>query len=383
MKRVWGLLVLALCMTAGAHAQTDMRVFVSDEAMDGGTAVRLIAFLQSTFPQEKWTLEMEDEETLYELVMADCSPQLVICSPGEARVWAEEGLLLPMQSRIGGQRRIQRQVLDACIWDEQLFMAPLQAEHRQIAVNAKLFEQRHLGYMLDQAEYPAWYPTQFQQIVEEFVLSDMTALAIWPPKADDAAALEAMVQAIYGGSLVSEEGDAFQMDTPEIRAGVQWLQDLLQSEMIVMAQSREEALERFVCGETAMFIDWTADEAQRQRNALEENGVEVVTMPYPSTLGVPVRSYEIVGICAFASGNEQMDALALETAALLHEHAQTLMGSRSIFRDEGVWLACLSGTQRGATLRSLFSGALESVLGGRQTPKEVLSLAQAALDAMQ
>lgn len=374
--------VLLALFAAGALAQEQMRVYVAQDALDEYAAEQMLQTLRRRYPEAEWNV-VEDADDLRALVLADRAPHLAICSPGEAQAWAAEGLLLPLQTRIGGQRRIRRQVLDACVLDEQLFMAPLQAKHRQIAVNVKLFEQKHLRYMLDQSEYPAWYPTQFQQIVEEFALSDMTALEIWPPEANDAAALEAMVQAIYGGSLVSEEGDDFRIDTPEIRAGVQWLHDLLQSEMIAMAQSREAALARFVSGETAMFIDWTEDEAKRQRDALEEGGVEVAAMPYPSTLGVPVRSYEIVGVCAFDSGEQRQNALALQAAVLLYENAQGLLDGRVGWQDDSVWLACLSGTQRGATLRSLFAGALGSVLTGEQTAKEALSLAQAALDAMQ
>lgn len=379
--RAAALVFMLMAIAAGAAAQETMKVYVARDALDEYVAQQMMDALERRYPEMQWDL-IEDAQDLRALVLADCAPQLAICSPGEAQAWAEEGLLLPLQTVIGGQSRIERQVIDACVWNEQLFVAPLQAKHRRIAVNVKLFAQKRLGYMLDEDEYTAWYPTQFQQIVEEFALADMTALDIWLPE-ENGAALEAMVQAVYGGSFVSEEGDAFALDTPEIRAGVQWLRDLLAGGMIGMAQSREAALERFVRGETAMFIDWTEDDAKRHADTLEEGGVEVTAAPYPSTLGVPVRSVEIAGVCAFDSGNAQRNTLAMQAAALLYEHAQALPGGRAMYRDDGIWLACLSGTQRGATLRSLFAQALEAVLDGDKTPKEALSLAQAALDAAQ
>ena len=69
---------------------------------------------------------------------------------------------------------------------------------------------------------------------------------------------------------------------------------------------------------------------------------------------------------------------------LNHEQqAQTLLGSRAIFRDDSVWLTCLSAHEQGATVRSLFAGALESVFAGEMTAETALERAQAALDALQ
>ena len=376
-----GIALALLCAAVGAAAQDAVQVYVSEGALGNAAAAQMMQRLAAWYPDAAWE-QTQGGEDLRALVLGDHAPQLAICSPGEARRWAAEGLLLPLQTRIGGQHRIQRQVLDACVMDEWLFMAPLLAKHRQMAVNVGLFEQAHLEYMLSRGEYPVWYPAQMQQIVEEFSFSDVTAFEIWPPE-KDGAALEALVQAIYGGSFISGDGGRWQLDSREIVQGVGWLRDLLECGVIAMAQSREDALARFVRGETAMFIDWNEATAAQQKDALAQSGAEIAAVPYPSAEGIPVRSYELVGVCVFDSGEESRNALALQAAQRLYEAAQTLPGSRGMAQDGSIWLACLSAHEQGATVRTLFAQALGSVLAGEADAREALALAQAALDVMQ
>ena len=72
-------LALLIAAAAGARAQDiGMRVFVSRGALEERTAAELTALLGRTFSSAQWTLEMEDGQTLRELVMDDCAPQIAI-----------------------------------------------------------------------------------------------------------------------------------------------------------------------------------------------------------------------------------------------------------------------------------------------------------------
>lgn len=379
-------LLALLLLAAGAAAQTTMRVYIARDALDMQTAQQLMDMIAKAYPQAQWTAEYEEEtgENLRALVLSDRTPALAICAPGEALPWAQEGMLLHLQQAISGQSRMQMQVLDCCVLGENLFMAPLYARHRQMAVNVGRFEEQRLDYMLDDLTHPVWYPTEFYQILEEFLLNDEPAMDVWLPETETSAALEALVQAMYGGSLLSGDGTVCQADAPEIRAGLRWLRDAVDSGLIACAQSREEALLRFVSGETAIFADWSAQEAERQKDALEENGVRVKAMPYPTSIGLPVRAWEVTGVCAFAGGNPSADALAVKAAAFLNEdaQAQALLGSRAIWQDNAVWLPSLSAGSRAATLRSLFDEAMRQVMQGRAETAEALERVQAAMDAI-
>ena len=196
--KVIALTLLLVLLAGGAAAQEAMRLYVQPDALEEGQAQRLLALLQTETEGAQWAL-VDQAETLRELVLAGRAPDLAICEPAEARIWAQERLLLPLQTQIDGKMRIQRQVLDLCVQGENLFMAPLMASHRQMAVNVGRFEDMGLGYMLDQQTYPVWYPAQFYQILEEFLIRDEVAVDVWRAEMDNSAAIEALTQAIYGG----------------------------------------------------------------------------------------------------------------------------------------------------------------------------------------
>lgn len=376
---VMGVLMLMLPLVSGA-AQESMRLYAQEECIEKAQARRLLELLGED--GTPWTL-MGEGQALCELVLAGDIPDLAICTPAQAKPWAKEGLLLPLQMHIGGQQRVQRQVLDLCVHEETLFMAPLIAHHRQMAVNRTLMEELGLGYMLDRQAYPVWYPAQFYQIMEEFLLMDETALDVWRAEPDTSAAIEALTQAIFGGMLLSEDGKNCQADGLSIRAGVRWLSDAIDDGMIGYCDTREDALARFLAQETAIFIDWTEALARQLDAVIRENELDIVTVPYPAAAGLPVRSFELAGVCAFADGNAARDALRRKACVILHEHADDILGARGIWQDGALWPASLERDDRTATLRSLLCAALDEVIEGGEAVETALGRVQAAMDVLE
>ena len=374
-------LMLMLLLVSGAAAQEIMRVYVEAGAMENAQARQLLMLLEDEDAAWQWTL-MEDERTLRELVLAGDAPDLAICAPKTARPWAQEGLLLPLHTRIDRQQRMQRQVLDLCVEAEELFMAPLIARRRQMAVNRRLFEEKGLGYMLDEQSYPVWYPAQFYQILEEFLMMDETAMDVWRAKPDTSAAIEALTQSIFGGALLSEDGERCELDRVNLQAGISWLRDAIDDGMIGYFKTREEALERFLDGQTAIFIDWTQAEAEQYAQAIREKELQIVTAPYPAAVGLPVRSFDLTGVCAFASGEAARDAQLVSACALLHEDAQDVLGARGIWQDGAIWPASLDRDDYTATLRSLFCQALQAVMEEDEPVDAALGRAAAAMEAL-
>ncbi|MBR5560041.1 MAG: extracellular solute-binding protein [Clostridia bacterium] len=373
-----GILALMLALLVGcAAAQESMQLYVHKGALEEGQVQRLLGLLRAEYEADDWTL-MEDERALRELVLSGDLPDLAICAPGEARPWAREGLLVPLQEKISGQHRMQRQVLDQGVLGDEMFMAPLSAMHRQMAVNVSLFEDMGLGYMLDSKMYPVWYPAQFYQILEEFMIRDEVALDVWRAQADTSAAIEALTQAIYGGMLLSEDGGRATADDEAVQVGVQWLADAIDDGMIGYCETREDALERFWMGETAIFIDWT----RRLQQQAKEKGLEIAERPYPAAVGLPVRSFELTGVCAFSSGDAQRDTHLADACAMLCDNAQDVLGSRGIWQDGALWPASLDADDLGATLRSLLCQALVGVIEERRDAGEALDRVQAAMDAL-
>ena len=166
-----------------------------------------------------------------------------------------------------------------------------------------------------------------------------------------------------------------------MQASLEWLRDRVRGGLIARVGSREEALTHFLNGETALFMDWRTGDERRCARELEKNGVELLTMPYPSSTGFVIRSFELTGVCVAAGANS---ALAMRAAALWHEDAQEqrALGECGIWKYDAVWLPEIDATQKGLTLRRLMCEAIESALSGESAPKDALRLVQTTLDAM-
>ena len=103
MKRGLAALLLLMgvgMMSANAAAQTTMNVFFTERAMERGQSRTLMELTRREFPQVEWTCEMQADtgRSLREMILADDVPEIVICAPSEAYVWAKEGVFEAMDA---------------------------------------------------------------------------------------------------------------------------------------------------------------------------------------------------------------------------------------------------------------------------------------------
>lgn len=389
MKRGLAALLLLMgvgMMSANAAAQTTMNVFFTERAMERGQSCMLMELTRREFPQAEWQSEMQADtgRSLRELILADDLPEIVICAPGEAYGWAKEGVFEALDACAGDMAAVNSQVVSACTEDGRLYMAPLTATQRQIAVNRRMLERRRLGYLTSVVDHPVWYPMEFDQLLEEFELAKASAVEIWKPRPEDCAALETLIQAIYGGTMLTEDGRHSQIEHVNVRAGLEWLCERVKSGMIVQVESRQEALDHFLSGKTALFIDWTQEDEQRCARQLRENGIELMTVPYPTATGFTIRSFELTGACIPVGLEGEAHAMAEKAVAFWRtdERTQSVLDGGSIRQDDAVWLPLQDTSEVGTTLRRMMCGIVQEVLAGKNSPAEALRLAQTALDAM-
>ena len=382
-RRIVGTLLLAVFVltapAARAQETTQIEIFVAGGALEQETALRLAALAREAYPQADWRVTFEEDVglSLRELVLADRAPTIALCSPQEAMLWAREGLLAPLDGRVPGLSRMAEAVVDACVDNETLYMAPLLARHRRVAVNADMLIARGLGYLLDSRAHPAWVASELYQAMEEATLSGALAMELWEPRPENSAAIEAFVQALYGGMLLApDSGNMIQAMT--------WLRDMVKNGWIAQVQGRETALSHFLAGETLLFLDWTDEEERRFADRLREGGVDVETVPYPSAQGLTVRSFDLTGAAVFAGRDAQAVSLARQVISIWTEDERSggALGERGVWDDGAVWLPCLGALGGGGTLRGLFCEAVAAMLSGEQSPQGALRQVREVMQAV-
>lgn len=382
LRRIWTALAALLLLAGQAAAQeadrTPMAVYVEAGAMDAQTAQRLVALLSQAFPQGAWVAELGEGSgrSLRDLVLADDTPQLAICSPASALPWVREGLIAAPGTVLPQARMMAGPVVAACEHEGELFMLPVRARHRQTAVNRSVMQARRMDYLLDGTEHAVWYPSELYQVLEECALAGTPGMEIWP---EDGGALMAMVQSLYGGPMLTDDGEAYVSDDSGALEGLAWLDVMVHGGLIGVAESREAALSNFLGGKTAIFIDWTDEESREY--AAKTAARSIVEMPYPTALGMPVRAFELTGVAVFAQGDARQRALALSAAMFLHEDAQAqiVLGDRAIWRDDCMWLPCLRAGKADTLLGGLFEQAVREMIAGEATAREAMALIRAGM----
>ena len=382
MKKLITALALMLMMTTAA-ARADRVLHVSGGTVSRQTAQEIAAHLEKV-TGEAFLLDLQEETgmSLEQRIMAGEAPQLAVVPVGEALVWAREGMLLPLDGCMPEFAHLAQPLADACVVDEQLMAAPLFARHRRMAVSVRHMEAARMEYLLDARAHPVWYPSEFLQALDELAMQGSCAMEVWAPQEGGELYLEAMLQGVSGLCLIDGETGAYAGDGELLSDALGWMEDMLSAGLIEAAQNREEALSRFLEGETAIFPDWTDVDSAENAQALDER--RIVLMPYPSLSGSPLRAAELICVCAFLSQEEAENALLSRAAAALcgGEGAQALFGERMMNEDGAKWLFPMEAAQGGATLRALFSGAACAVIAKEETAQSAASRIDRAMRAM-
>lgn len=376
MKRILAALFAALMAAAGtALAEQEVSVYAAEGAMPREQALQMVRLLEQEFEGVIFSLTGEGE-TLRGLILADRAPQIALCSLQEAALWAQEGLLLPLEDGLLKDTGIAQAVLAACSREERLVSAPLYARGRRMAVNRALLEAVQLDHLFNAREYPVWTPMQLLQVLEELFLAEKTAMELWATEADGCGAALALAQSLYGGLLFSEDGQTLWPSRAAASSGFTFLADVIEAGMIARAESREAALERFIAGETALFADWTQAEAAAFGDGLP---FEMMTVPYPAASGIPVHAFDLIGASALSSGSEAVDALSLEVIAFLMEdpRAQMLLGERGIFEDDAIWLLPPGAEAFTPRISSALCSAMDALVCGKMDADDALELISA------
>lgn len=376
--RRWTALFAALMLTAfcGAAAQERaIEVYAAPGCLSREKEIALIQLLAQAYGQAALTRPDDETQSLWQRVMEDDSPHLAICTAQEARRLAKEGLLQPLEADAQEAERIAAAVISACSDEGGLFMAPLYARHRQMAVNQRKMEELQIAALMDEKVFPVWQPMQLYQVLEEAALSGGLAMELWPCSGEDGDAVLAFMQALYGGVIVSESGVA--ADNEEAVLALEWMRELIEAGYIGMAESRADALKRFMAGQTALFIDWT-DEETRRFSHTGEGKEWLERRAYPSSTGLPVRDMQVVGVAALKTGEGQPDALFRQAAVFLaqDEQAKRILGERGIDGDGALWLSFPGAGGGGSALRALMGEAVDAALTGKMSAQAALQLVQ-------
>ena len=371
MKRIIAAAALVFTVSLSA-ARAEIPVYIAEGTVSRVQAQSLAQSVEKTLGVRiQLVMQEETGESVSSRLGAGETPRVAVLSAEAAAHWAREGLLLPLDGCLEAIGNIPQEFADACVVDGQMMFAPLSAQSRMMAVRSEGFRAVNMGYLLDSRAHPVWYPSEFLQALDEMALVDAPGMEIWQPQEEDALWLEALLQGISGGEFADETTGAYVMEEETLMHAFEWLREMLSAGLIETAQNREEALGRFVSGETAVFVDWTAQESERFAQAIREG--EILLRPYPSLTGTRQHAARLTVVCAFASQNEQENALSCRAAALFGAAGADMLRERGS-GEEGTQHFAMTGTKPfGATLRMLLCEETQKIMNGEADAESAAS----------
>lgn len=378
------IIVMTLLMTVVvAGARAEFTLYAAEETVSKAQAQAMADALSEALEQEvELLLEEQTGERISQRIFAGHAPRIAVLDAQQAALWARTGMLVPLDGCVKALGRISQEFVDACVLEERLMLAPLLTNKHVMAVRTDRFQAVNMGYLLNSRAHPVWYPSEFVQALDEMALLSSPGMDVWPPQDEDSLWLEALLQGVGDLNLSDPSTGAYGADGKALEAALEWMEDMLQAGLITTAQDREEALDRFLSGETAVFPDWTA--AESERYAQEIRREEILLRPYPSLTGGQRHACELVVLCAFSTGDEQEDEQSRQAIASLLEAElpESALWRRSVYDDGAQCLPLLGAQEYGATLKALLCEAARAVIAGEEDAQQAARRIDRAMQTM-
>ena len=183
-------------------------------------------------------------------------------------------------------------------------MYPLSGSNYVMAFNRYMIEGSGAIELMNREGACTWTTESFEQVLERLNASGFNSGMLYCSGIAGDYATRSFITNLYDGSLMNEEMTAYTMDSEENRQALTKIKEWMEKGWILngSGSSGADAVASFVSGENSYCLLWSLPQEISNAEALAENGVEVVVMPYPSADGVPSLEYMLNGFCIFENG---------------------------------------------------------------------------------
>lgn len=191
-------------------------------------------------------------------------------------------------------------------------MYPLSGSNYVMAFNRSMIEASGAIELMNREGACTWTTEAFEQVLERLNASGFNSGILYCSGIAGDYATRSFVTNLYDGSLMNEEKTAYDLDSDANRQALSKIKEWMEKGWLLngSAFSGADAVSSFVSGENSYCLLWSLPQALSNREALAENGVEVVVMPYPSADGTPELEYMLNGFCSFKKEDEQKEEAA-------------------------------------------------------------------------
>lgn len=291
-------------------------VFAQDEGEENGAYERaLIEKFNKKYPNIKVEVKLLDyadgPEQVQAVVDAESGelPDVLLDGPARISSYARAGVLSDLGSMFDGDVEadmVSPGILSACRNGDTYVMFPMSASNYVMAFNRYMLEGSGAMELMNREGACTWTTEEFEQVLECLNHSEFNGGLLYCSGIAGDYAVRSFLTNIGDGSLMHEDLSGYEMDSEANQQALNKAKEWIEKGWMLNGSgaSGADAVEGFVKGENSYCLLWSLPQALSNAQALEENGVDVVMMPYPSPDGVPSLEYMLNGFCIFRKEDE-------------------------------------------------------------------------------
>lgn len=289
-------------------------VFIQDEGAQAGDYENaLVERFRQYYPNITVHVEMLDYENgparVEEALGNGAAPDVLFDEPGRIGGYARKGVLAELGSLFTEERKSDMAgegALSACRTGEGYFMYPLSMMNYVMAFNREMLEATGAIDLMNREGARLWDTEAFAQVLERLNRSGFMAGNLFCSGVGGDYATRSFLTNLYDVTLMDEEMGAYTFKGDGAANTLNKVKEWTDAGWLLNGSGETGAgsVEDFVNGETAFTLLWSLPQAISNSAALQEKGIQVVEMPYPSQDGIPSLEYIMNGFCVFKSEDE-------------------------------------------------------------------------------
>ena len=239
-------------------------------------------------------------------------PNVLLDDPGRIGSYAKEGVLTELDGMFTEEMVsdvVSEGILSACRSGGAYVMYPFSASNYVMAFNRSMIEGSGAIELMNREGACTWTTEAFEQVLERIGDSGFNGGILYCSGIAGDYATRSFLTNLYDGSLMNDDGSAYTMNSEANQKALTKVKEWMEKGWIQngSGSTGADAVSSFVNGENSFCLLWSLPQALTNAQALSDNGVEVVVMPYPSEDGIPELEYMLKGFCIFKTEDEKKE----------------------------------------------------------------------------
>lgn len=286
-------------------------IFVQDAGNESGTfEQQLIEEFRKYYPNIQVQIEVLDYENgpakVEEAISVGAMPDVLFDGPGRIGAYAQKGALADLSSLFTEEAigdLVNTEILSACKNGDQYIMYPFSMVNYVMAFNKQMLETCGAIDLMNRDGARTWDTATFAQVLEKLNYSGFKAGTLHCSGVSGDYATRSFLTNLYDAPLMNDEFNSYTFEGDRAVSSLGKVKEWVDAGWMLngSGDTGADSVEAFVSGDAAYTLLWSLPQAIGNAAVLEQNGIEVVEMPYPSQDGVPVLEYIMNGFCVFDS----------------------------------------------------------------------------------